>query len=97
DPENRKKIVEEKNALVFSVVDPTAPYKQIDIFLTENASYTSLINECDSIVLAGKEIQIASKQKLISMKKEVHPPRSKDQFDIEELLKLISKDSYNER
>ena len=33
DPLKRKMMVEEKNALVFTFIDPDKPYRQIDIFL----------------------------------------------------------------
>ena len=63
-----------------------------DIFLTKNASYSELATDCDTIELDGRKIRIASKPKIIDMKKKVDPIRAKDQFDIEELTKLISKE-----
>jgi hypothetical protein len=90
DQNNRKMMIEEKNALVFSVVDPLIPMKHIDIFLTADNSYEQLNKECDKIELRGRPIKVASKQQIIDMKLKIHPPRDKDIFDIAELKRLIS-------
>ena len=42
DPEKRKKMIEEKNALVFTFIDPDKPFRQIDMFLEEDKSYKQL-------------------------------------------------------
>lgn len=88
DERNRRQMVEEKNALVFSVVDPQIPMKHIDIFLTAENSYGSLMEDCDIIKLGTHDIRIASKDRIIEMKLRVLPPRPKDTFDIAELQKL---------
>ena len=89
--DNREIMIKEKNALVFSVVDPLIPMKHIDIFLTAENSYESLVQSCDTIDLRGKNIKVASKNKIIEMKSRITPPREKDNFDISELKKLIAR------
>ena len=88
DAKNRRQMVEEKNALVFSVIDPQIPMKHIDIFLTKENSYEVLNKNCDIVKLMGHSIKIASKDQIIEMKMGVTPTRSKDVFDIAELKRL---------
>ena len=84
--ENRRIMIEEKNALVFSLVDPALPMKQIDIFLTKENSFDNLRIDCDIIKIAGVEIKVASKDSLIEMKRRANRP--KDLFDIAERKRL---------
>lgn len=84
--ENRRIMIEEKNALVFSLVDPTLPMKHIDIFLTKENSFEKLVEDCDIVTIMGADIKIASKDTLIEMKKKANRP--KDLFDIAELERL---------
>lgn len=95
EEKNRRQMVEEKNALVFSVVDPQLPMKHIDIFLTIENSYESLVENCDTITLQGYVVKIASKDRIIEMKMRVNPLRPKDSFDIAELQRL--KKEQNEK
>jgi len=44
DKKNIKYMVEEKNALVFTFIDPKSPTRQVDFFMLEGLNYASLIN-----------------------------------------------------
>lgn len=90
DPENVRRMVEEKNALVFTYIDPANPLKHIDVFLTQDASYARLVGDADSVPLRGHTIRVASKPTLIAMKQAVEPQRAKDAHDIAELRRLIA-------
>ncbi len=90
DEDARKMMIQEKNALVFTFLDLKNPYRQVDIFLTEEMSYDKLKNETERICIGGDDILIISPEKLIAMKKSVIPLRDKDRTDIailEEILK----------
>ncbi len=88
DPANREKLVREKNALVFSLVDPALPMRHIDVFLRPDHGYDYLLDDAETIEIRGRKVRIASIQKIIAMKSKVEPMREKDKFDISMLEKL---------
>lgn len=95
DPEKRKKMIEEKGALVFTFIDPDKPFRQIDIFLEEDKSYKQLHDYIEKINIGGTEINILSIEKLIEMKKDIDPPRGKDLLDIKELELILKQKNSN--
>ena len=92
DPEKRRIMVEEKNALVFTFIDNNHPFRQVDIFITDKISYTSLKNNVEIINIDNFKIKLASKEMLLKMKKSIKPPRDKDIFDIHVLEKIIDQE-----
>jgi hypothetical protein len=88
DPAKRRAMVEDKGALVFTFIDNQKPYKQLDIFLTEDLSYEALKNDVDIFQIGDSSVSVLSKKKLIDLKRKVNPPRNKDLLDIDELSKL---------
>ncbi len=84
-------MVEEKNALVFSFLDYNNPFKQIDVFITDNMQYEKLIAFSEDILINGKKTKILNKEKLIELKKNIDPIREKDIWDIRELTKKSGK------
>jgi len=89
DPAVIRTIVEEKHALVFSFLDPDAPIRHVDIFLTSDLSYESLLPDAEWIDLGDFKVRILSKQRLLSLKLGINPPRTKDTLDIEYLRKHV--------
>jgi len=89
NPDMRKIMVQEKNALVFTFIDIKNPYRQVDIFIQNENLYSELIRDSSVIEISGYKIPVISINKLISMKKEVNPPREKDLSDIRELIKIM--------
>jgi hypothetical protein len=79
------RLVKEKNALVFSFWRPDAPYIQIDIFLTRENSFERLASDARIVMVDGRSVLVASRPKLIEMKRRVKPIRDKDLDDIETL------------
>jgi hypothetical protein len=90
DPDKRRIMVEEKNAIVFTFIDNKNPYRQVDIFLQNENLYTELIEDAPVIKISGYEIPVISLNKLILMKKNVNPPREKDISDIRELTRKMN-------
>lgn len=86
DPEKINTLIKEKNARVFTFTDPEKPWKQVDIFLTEDYSYNRLLSDSVTIEIGGYPMLVISKEKLIAMKRGITPLRSKDALDINELL-----------
>lgn len=89
DPRQREFIIAEKNALVFTFIDEKNPYRQVDVFLTPELSYTSLIRHAEMMLIDTIPVHVISKQKLLEMKLSISPPRDKDLFDIRALKKKI--------
>lgn len=89
DPEKIRIMVEEKNAIVFTFIDPHFPLKQVDFFMLKELSYESLIQYSEELDLGQHKIKVVAKQKLVDLKLKVNPMRDKDLFDIRELQKLI--------
>jgi hypothetical protein len=90
-PEKREIMIKEKNALVFTFIDTKNPYKQVDMFITDNLSYEKLKNKVEIIKMGDYNIEVLSKEALLELKKSIDPPRDKDIFDIKTLEKLINK------
>ena len=78
-------LIREKNALVFTFWCPGEPYKQIDMFLTRENSFDGLVSDARKLIVRGRTVFVASRLKLIEMKRRVEPIREKDLSDIEAL------------
>lgn len=89
DAEKIRIMCEEKNALVFTFIDPKTPIRQVDFFLSKELSYESLKNDVEEMDLDGHKIKVLNKQKLVELKLRVNPMRDKDLSDIKELQKRI--------
>ncbi len=92
DPEKIRVMCEEKNALVFTFIDPESPIRQVDFFLSSELSYESLKNDYEEMDLDGRKIKVLTKKKLVELKLRVNPMRDKDMSDIKELQKRILDD-----
>ncbi len=66
DPETLKGFVQEKNARVFTFWDPDSPYRQIDVFLTEDQAYSLLRDHTVTAKVDGRTVRVLSMKKLLS-------------------------------
>jgi len=89
DPETRKILVEEKNALVFTFFDPDNPFRQVDLFISDDLSYNILKSDSEIIEIENRPVRVLSRQKLLKLKQVINPPRDKDLFDIQVLKNLL--------
>ena len=87
-------LIREKNALVFTFWCPGEPYKQIDMFLTRENGFDRLVSDARTLSVCGRTVLVASRRKLIEMKRRVEPIREKDLSDIE-ALQFIEQTSQN--
>ena len=78
DSEKIRVMCEEKNALVFTFIDPKIPIRQVDFFLSKELSYESLKSNVEEMDLDGQKIKVLTKQKLVDLKLRVNPMRDKD-------------------
>jgi len=74
--------------LVFTFWNPGEPYRQVDMFLTRENSFDDLATDSQTILIRGRRIPVASRQKLIEMKSRVQPIREKDLNDIRALTQI---------
>jgi hypothetical protein len=94
---NRERVealIREKNALVFTFWCPGEPYKQIDMFLTRENSFDGLVSDARMLTVCGRTVLVASRKKLIEMKRRVEPIRAQDLSDIQ-ALQTIEKTSQS--
>ncbi len=85
-----KMMVEQKNALVFTFIDPKEPFRQVDLFLAPGLTYGELINDVELKIINMRPQKVLTKEKLIELKQKVDPIRDKDVFDIKALQALIN-------
>jgi hypothetical protein len=92
DRESIAALIREKNALVFTFWSPQEPYRQIDLFLTQENSFDDLIADAYLLEIRARVIRVASRRKLIEMKGRGRPVRGKDTSDIRALTELEAKE-----
>jgi hypothetical protein len=90
DPQVVRAILVEKQALVFSFLDPDAPIRHVDIFLRPELSYEALLPDSEWVSLGDFSVRILTKGKLLSLKLGIQPPRAKDALDIEFLRRHVT-------
>jgi hypothetical protein len=88
DPATVRRFVEEKNARVFTFWDPESPYRQIDVFLTDDQAYSLLKDHTVPARVDGRSVKVLSVKKLLELKKRIQNPRDKDRLDIEALIRM---------
>ncbi len=89
DPGVMDHIIHEKQALVFSFLDPDLPTRQVDMFLRSNLNHQAMAKHVETVEFHGKKLKVVSKRKLLEIKLAIDPPRAKDQIDIEFLRKNV--------
>jgi hypothetical protein len=82
-------IIYEKQALVFSFVDPDRPTRHVDMFLRSDLNHSALVDHVETLEFHGKSLKVVTKEKLLEIKLAIDPPRLKDQIDIEFLRKNV--------
>jgi hypothetical protein len=89
DKNMRDNLMKEKHAFVYTLLDINNPFRQVDVFLSDENSYATLIAKSELLKIGGQRIRVVSVKDLISMKQKVRPRREKDGFDIKMLKKLL--------
>jgi hypothetical protein len=75
DPAFVRMLIDEKHALVFTFVDPDKPYRQVDVFLTVDLAYESLLPDSEWVELGGYRVRIVNRSRLLAIKRAIVPPR----------------------
>lgn len=82
----RRTWIETKGMTVFTMLDPTDPTFELDLFVKSPRPFTELFGEAKIVEVAGRPRRIASIDHLIAMKRVAGRP--KDLLDIEDLERL---------
>ncbi len=88
DPERRRAWVEEKHAVVYTLVAPSGAFA-LDVFLVYPVPLESLEAEATPVDIEGRRVLVSSRRHLVEAKRAVVPPRKVDLRDIEDLLELM--------
>lgn len=88
DPERRRVWVEEKRAVVYTLVASDGSFA-LDVFLRYPLSYAELAAAADAFDIDGRRVLVSCKRDLIAAKSSVTPPRKVDLRDIEDLQELL--------
>jgi len=88
DPARRKSWVEEKQAVVFTLVSERGDLV-IDVFLQYPIPHDELRDAADPFEIGGVRVAVSSKADLLRAKRAVQPPRKQDLRDIEDLEELL--------
>ncbi|MEO5717681.1 MAG: hypothetical protein ABIR29_03815 [Chthoniobacterales bacterium] len=88
-PEAVRRMIEEKQAMVFSFIDPDKPLRHVDVFLTEKLSFGAMKSDAMPVTIGARTFRIVGLEQLLRIKQSIQPPRDKDIFDIKALEKLI--------
>jgi hypothetical protein len=91
DPAKIKLLIQEKNARVFTFTDEEKPWRQIDVFITEDHAYNHILSDTVSMIIGGYKMLVVTKERLIQMKRAITPIREKDIHDIQILIRLQEK------
>jgi hypothetical protein len=78
-----RSMIEEKQALVFTFVDPERPIRQLDLFLIADLSYESLLPDSEWRAIDELKVRIIGRARLLAIKRAIRPARAKDALDIE--------------
>lgn len=89
DPERRRVWVEEKHAVVYTLIAPSGAFA-LDIFLTYPIPFDELVAQADRFDISGRTVPVSSKRHLVEAKRAVQPPRTVDVRDIADLLELLN-------
>ena len=87
EPGNRKKWIEEKGMVVFSLFDPQNPFFVVDVFVTLPFAFDEVYGRRQELKLEDTVIHVVPIQELIAMKEE--SARSQDRADIFYLRKIL--------
>ena len=89
DPAARRRWIDEKGMRVFSLWDPRAPLREVDIFVDAPIPFEDLWARSVEVTMMGHRVRIASIADLITMKQIAARP--KDLEDIAALTSILAK------
>lgn len=83
DPVIREQWRTQRNLTVFSMYDPSDPFREVDLFAQEPLPFAELLQQATTVDVEGVPVPVASVQHLIAMKRAVGRPR-----DLEDVAAL---------
>jgi|ERR1044071_2072501 predicted nucleotidyltransferase len=92
DAQKRQEWLEQKNMLVFQMVDERDLRRNVDLFISYPIEFERLWDSSDIIDLEGVAVRVSSIDDLIEIKKSVARPQ--DLIDVEQLERLKNADEH---
>jgi hypothetical protein len=89
DAGKRQSWIVEKNMRVFTMIDPTSPLRQVDLFVEPPLPFDELWRRSEILDLGGYTVRVAAIEDLIAMKRNAGRPQ--DLIDIEALERIAEK------
>ena len=89
DPATVRHMIDEKQAVVFSLTDPNNPLRHLDVFIRPELTYVALTPHATTIEAEGRTLRVISASHLLALKEAIKPARPKDAMDIAELRTLL--------
>lgn len=86
DPAVRAGWVEDRNLMVFSLVDPGDPFRRVDLFAEDPIPFEELWARAEIVSLGPLSVRIASIDDLVAMKRSAGRPQ--DLADLEALERI---------
>jgi len=86
DSATRQSWIEDRGMMVFTMLDPSDPFFELDLFVRYPRPFEDLFEQSKRLEVEGREVRIASIDHLIEMKRRAG--RHKDLEDIDELEAL---------
>ena len=87
NPELRQQWVTQRHLQVFSLYDPTDPFREVDVFAVEPRPFEELVGGSSLLEVGGLCVRVASLEHLIEMKQTAG--RTRDLEDVRALQRLL--------
>ena len=87
DPRLREQWVTQRHLQVFSLYDPTDPFREVDVFAVEPRPFEELVAASSLLEVGGIPVRVASLEHLIEMKEAAGRPQ--DLQDVRALQRLL--------
>ena len=75
DPDVRHRRIVDRNLTLFTMVDPSEPLLEVDLFAEAPLPFDELWEQASTVQLEGQAVRVASIEHLITMKKAVGRPQ----------------------
>ena len=91
-PEKRREWIAEKGMRVFSLHDPSDPFREVDVFVEEPIPFAELWARAETMDLGSTTVRVASIQDLITLKRIAGRPQDLEDIEALEAIERAKND-----